>query len=180
MDHYIFEFGHVCYGCQSKIANTVANTFANSVDPDETAHNEPSHLDLHCLIQAFTLVCRTEKVISLSNRCFKLRVIVSLTVVEALELGKSRILGLILSKAHSEFKTIFYSESVFWTEWKKKKKKKKKKNCNHCPNCICSVWCLMNTLGGPSDVQFVSFIASTQKITKWVISKLESDVARKV
>ena len=23
--------------------------FANSVDPDETAHNEPSHLDLHCL-----------------------------------------------------------------------------------------------------------------------------------
>ena len=23
--------------------------FANSVDPDETAHNEPSHQDLHCL-----------------------------------------------------------------------------------------------------------------------------------
>ena len=23
--------------------------FANSVDPDETAHNEPSHLDQHCL-----------------------------------------------------------------------------------------------------------------------------------
>ena len=23
--------------------------FANSVDPDEMAHNEPSHLDLHCL-----------------------------------------------------------------------------------------------------------------------------------
>ena len=22
---------------------------ANSLDPDETAHNEPSHLDLHCL-----------------------------------------------------------------------------------------------------------------------------------
>ena len=22
---------------------------ANSVDPDETAHYEPSHLDLHCL-----------------------------------------------------------------------------------------------------------------------------------
>ena len=21
---------------------------ANSVDPDETAHNEPSHLELHC------------------------------------------------------------------------------------------------------------------------------------
>ena len=24
-------------------------TFAISVDPDEMAHNEPSHLDLHCL-----------------------------------------------------------------------------------------------------------------------------------
>ena len=23
--------------------------FANSIDPDETAHNEPSHLDLRCL-----------------------------------------------------------------------------------------------------------------------------------
>ena len=27
-----------------KIAN-----FANSIDPDEAAHNEPPHLDLHCL-----------------------------------------------------------------------------------------------------------------------------------
>ena len=25
------------------------DTFANSVDPDETARNEPSHQDLHCL-----------------------------------------------------------------------------------------------------------------------------------
>ena len=25
------------------------DTFANSVDPDDTAHYEPSHLDLHCL-----------------------------------------------------------------------------------------------------------------------------------
>ena len=24
-------------------------TYANIVDPDEMAHNEPSHLDLHCL-----------------------------------------------------------------------------------------------------------------------------------
>ena len=27
----------------------VINKLANSVDPDETAHYEPSHLDLHCL-----------------------------------------------------------------------------------------------------------------------------------
>ena len=25
------------------------DTSANKVDPDETAHNEPSHQDLHCL-----------------------------------------------------------------------------------------------------------------------------------
>ena len=25
------------------------NGLANSLDPDETAHNEPSHQDLHCL-----------------------------------------------------------------------------------------------------------------------------------
>ena len=23
--------------------------FANNIDPDEVPHNEPSHLDLHCL-----------------------------------------------------------------------------------------------------------------------------------
>ena len=27
----------------------INNRMANSVDPDETARNEPSHLDLHCL-----------------------------------------------------------------------------------------------------------------------------------
>ena len=32
-------------GSQSKAKNMMAN----SVDPDETAHCEPSHLDLHCL-----------------------------------------------------------------------------------------------------------------------------------
>ena len=28
---------------------TNADTYAKSVDPDETAHDEPSHLDQHCL-----------------------------------------------------------------------------------------------------------------------------------
>ena len=28
---------------------TKTDTFENSVDPDETAHNEPSHQDLQCL-----------------------------------------------------------------------------------------------------------------------------------
>ena len=32
-----------------KAPNTTKAEFANTVDPDETAHNEPSHLDLQCL-----------------------------------------------------------------------------------------------------------------------------------
>ena len=32
-----------------KVPNTTIAEFANTADPDETAHNEPSHLDLQCL-----------------------------------------------------------------------------------------------------------------------------------
>ena len=32
-----------------KAPNTTIAEFANTVDPDETAHNEPSHQDLQCL-----------------------------------------------------------------------------------------------------------------------------------
>ena len=32
-----------------KAPNTTKAEFANSVDPDEMAHNEVSHLDLQCL-----------------------------------------------------------------------------------------------------------------------------------
>ena len=32
-----------------KAPNTTIADFANTVDPDETAHNEPSHLNLQCL-----------------------------------------------------------------------------------------------------------------------------------
>ena len=32
-----------------KAPNTTIAVFANTVDPDEMAHNEPSHLDLQCL-----------------------------------------------------------------------------------------------------------------------------------
>ena len=34
---------------------------ANSVDPDETAHHELSHLDPYCL-QTICFACRTERV----------------------------------------------------------------------------------------------------------------------
>ena len=32
-----------------KAPNTTIAEFANTADPDETGHNEPSHLDLQCL-----------------------------------------------------------------------------------------------------------------------------------
>ena len=47
MDSSISESGHslLQIGFQSKINNRMVN----SVDPDEMAPYEPSHLDLHCL-----------------------------------------------------------------------------------------------------------------------------------
>ena len=36
-----------------KAPNTTIAEFANTADPDETAHNEPSHLDLQCLPSSF-------------------------------------------------------------------------------------------------------------------------------
>ena len=45
--------GEICFCYHQNFLNhlkTKADTFANSVDPDETAHNEPSHLDLHSLL----------------------------------------------------------------------------------------------------------------------------------
>ena len=32
-----------------KATNTTIAEFANTIDPDETTHNEPSYLDLQCL-----------------------------------------------------------------------------------------------------------------------------------
>ena len=39
----------VCLMLTRKAPNTTIAEFANTADPDETAHNEPSHLDLQCL-----------------------------------------------------------------------------------------------------------------------------------
>ena len=41
---------------------------SNSVDPDETAHNEPSHLNLRCLQKPITIAYGSEKDKSLSVR----------------------------------------------------------------------------------------------------------------
>ena len=40
------------------------DVYVNSADPDETAHNEPSHQDLHCLQRKKknSLISGTEKV----------------------------------------------------------------------------------------------------------------------
>ena len=35
---------------------------SNSVDPDETAHYEPSHLDLRCLQKRFIIACGNGRV----------------------------------------------------------------------------------------------------------------------
>ena len=37
------------YRLSHKAPNTIIAEFSNTVDPDETAHNEPSHLGLQCL-----------------------------------------------------------------------------------------------------------------------------------
>ena len=39
----------VCYLLTLLVPELKIAEFANSVDLDEVAHNEPSHLDLHCL-----------------------------------------------------------------------------------------------------------------------------------
>ena len=44
----------------------IINRMANSVDPDETARSEPSHLDLHCLQSV--LDCRAERLKSRTDR----------------------------------------------------------------------------------------------------------------
>ena len=47
------DFGVCCHPYNLRLSLKVQNTtkaeFANTVDPDETAHKEPSYLDLHCL-----------------------------------------------------------------------------------------------------------------------------------
>ena len=47
----MFYITPVCYNTilTHKAPNTTTADFANTVDPDETAHNELSHLDLQCL-----------------------------------------------------------------------------------------------------------------------------------
>ena len=35
---------------------TKIDEFANSVDPDEAAHYEPSHLDLHCSLSILKIL----------------------------------------------------------------------------------------------------------------------------
>ena len=39
-----------------KMAKMKKVQFANSVDPDEVAHNEPPHLDLYCLLSILSIL----------------------------------------------------------------------------------------------------------------------------
>ena len=65
-----------------KVPNTTIAKFANTVDPDETAHNEPSHQDLQYLpsqhnavinIESFPKFCRHNFVIALWVKCISVR-----------------------------------------------------------------------------------------------------------
>ena len=49
----IYQFNVNVMCLTLKAPNTTIAEFANTVDPDETAHNEPSHLDLQCLPSSF-------------------------------------------------------------------------------------------------------------------------------
>ena len=40
---------------------------SDSVDPHETAHYEPSHLDLHCLQKPIVIACGSERVNAMST-----------------------------------------------------------------------------------------------------------------
>ena len=53
------DFDFELRGLTLSSLQTKTNTFANSVGPDETSHNEPSHPDLHCLPFSFVYVLTT-------------------------------------------------------------------------------------------------------------------------
>ena len=45
---------HVCHILEYRVkSGKFGHTFANSVNPDETAPYEPSHQDFHCLLSLF-------------------------------------------------------------------------------------------------------------------------------
>ena len=48
MDISITEFGHI-HCCKKGFQLQINNSIGNRVEPDDTAHYELSHLDLHCL-----------------------------------------------------------------------------------------------------------------------------------
>ena len=44
---------------QTLIIRLLIRLFANNIDPDERAHNEPSHLDLRCLTDSLSTLRET-------------------------------------------------------------------------------------------------------------------------
>ena len=83
--------------------------FANSVDPDETAHNEPSHQDLRFL----TFSLSTSHI-----NFFSIDSLLKIIAVDkcSLKFGTERVKG-----------SVFLRNKQFFLSKKKKKKKKKEK-----------------------------------------------------
>ena len=52
---FVFFALHFCSIVTLKAPNTTIAEFANTADPDETAHDEPSHLDLQCLLSSLLI-----------------------------------------------------------------------------------------------------------------------------
>ena len=45
------------YQLEISLYEKLKDSMSNSIDPDEMAHNEPSHLDLHCLQKPIIISC---------------------------------------------------------------------------------------------------------------------------
>ena len=63
VDSSVFDFGHV-HSADWGVIQKIQNRMANSIDSDEMAHYEPSHLVLHCLqrYNVYVLLCRADRV----------------------------------------------------------------------------------------------------------------------
>ena len=51
--HQTFHNSLCCnHSATLQVTSIETAEFANSIEPDEVAHNEPPHLDLHCLLSS--------------------------------------------------------------------------------------------------------------------------------
>ena len=59
---FFFFFIFTNYRLERSLYVKLKDRMSNSVDPDETAHNEPSHLELRCLQTPISIACAAKKI----------------------------------------------------------------------------------------------------------------------